>query len=240
MRKDHRPYWLKSLHTRWERYYVRRWLRPQFESLGRGATVFGARHVRVIGSGISLGDFPLLFAEADNHIRLTSWHYNDCDGRIAIGDYALLTPGVRIAAAESVQLGESCMLASGAYISDCDWHGIYDRAFSLGDIRPVCLGDNVWLGTRAMVGKGVTIGDNSIVGAGAMVTSDVPANTVVAGVPARKVADLDPKQERKTRADLFANPEELSELYSYLDQYNLKGNSFLGWLRSSWAPGPQD
>ena len=240
VRRDHRPYWLKAISNRWIRFYVRHWLRPQFAHLGRGAVFLGHRNVRIIGAGISVGDHALFFGESDNCINLTSWHQNDCDGRVEIGDYALLTPGVRIAAAQKVELGHSCMLASGVYISDCDWHGIYDRAFSLGEIRPVRLGDNVWLGTRAMVGKGVTIGDNSIVGAGAMVTSDVPANTVVAGVPATRVADLDPKRKFVARADMFTDPDKLNELYTYLDKYNLKGNSLFGWARAALAPASED
>ena len=53
--------------------------------------------------------------------------------------------------------------------------------------KPVVIGNDVWLGTRAIVLPGVTIGDGAIVGAGAVVTKDVPPYTIVAGVPARIV-----------------------------------------------------
>ena len=50
---------------------------------------------------------------------------------------------------------------------------------------PIVLGKNVWIGSNATILQGVTIGDNAVVGAGAVVTKDVPANTVVGGVPAK-------------------------------------------------------
>jgi acetyltransferase-like isoleucine patch superfamily enzyme len=57
-------------------------------------------------------------------------------------------------------------------------------------IWPVVLGDDVWIGADATILKGVTIGDRAIVGAGAVVTSDVPADTVVAGNPARVIRTM--------------------------------------------------
>ena len=55
---------------------------------------------------------------------------------------------------------------------------------------PVIIGDDVWIGASAIIFPGVTIGEQSVVGAGAVVTKDVPANSVVVGVPARKIKDL--------------------------------------------------
>ena len=65
------------------------------------------------------------------------------------------------------------MFANGAYISDSDWHGIYDRALPVGKSSEVVLEDNVWIGDSAIVTKGVTIGKNSIVGAGSVITKNV-------------------------------------------------------------------
>ena len=61
------------------------------------------------------------------------------------------------------------------------------HAASSDDVRPITVGDNVWIGGRAIIHPGVTIGDQSVVSAGAVVMSDVPAYAVVAGNPARVV-----------------------------------------------------
>jgi acetyltransferase-like isoleucine patch superfamily enzyme len=77
------------------------------------------------------------------------------------------------------------MMAAGSYITDSDWHEMYDRGQRAKGVFPVKIGDNVWLGDHCMVLKGVTIGENSVVAAGAVVAKDVPPNVVVAGNPAR-------------------------------------------------------
>ena len=55
---------------------------------------------------------------------------------------------------------------------------------------PIVLGKNVWVGSNSTILQGVTIGDNAVVAAGAVVTKDVPADTVVGGVPARKLKTI--------------------------------------------------
>ena len=79
------------------------------------------------------------------------------------------------------------MIAHGAYISDADWHGIYDRAKPVGTTKPVFIKDNVWIGDSAIICKGVTIGKNSIIGAGSVVTKDVERHSLIVGNPGRHV-----------------------------------------------------
>jgi maltose O-acetyltransferase len=57
-------------------------------------------------------------------------------------------------------------------------------------VRPVTIGNGAWLGARCTILPGVNVGEGAIVAAGAVVTHDVPANTMVAGVPARAIRDL--------------------------------------------------
>jgi len=88
------------------------------------------------------------------------------------------------------------LLATGVRVFDFDGHPLdaerrrrYEPTPAEG-IRPVIIGDDVWIGTGAIILKGVTIGDRAIVGAGAVVAKDVPADVVVAGNPARLVKHL--------------------------------------------------
>mgnify|MGYP001365747637 FL=1 len=138
-------------------------------------------------------------------------------------------------AAEKIDIGDACMIAHGAYISDADWHDIYDRAEPVGKTKPIVLKDNVWIGDSAIICKGVTIGENSIIGAGSVVTKDVPANSVFAGNPAKLVKKLDEK-EFNTRRDFYKNPVKLAHDFDMLDRFTLKDNSLLGWLKSIIYP----
>jgi serine acetyltransferase len=94
----------------------------------------------------------------------------------------------------------------------------------------------VWIGDSAIVCKGVTIGENSIVGAGAVVTRDVPPNTVVAGNPARPVKQLDTSQPFKRREALFQDAESYDAYLRRYDAFMLQENSLGSWLRSLILP----
>ena len=126
---------------------------------------------------------------------MTSWEAEDWNGVIEIGDYVLISPGVRIMAADKVLIGNSCMFGHGACITDADWHGIYDRTKVVGDPKPVVLEENLWVGEDAMICKGVKIGANSIivkgieignnviVGALTLINKNIPDNSFVKGNP---------------------------------------------------------
>ena len=70
-------------------------------------------------------------------------------------------------------------------ITDFDWHDVdpLKRHMSEGGSSPVIIEENVWLGTNAIVLKGVRIGKNSVIGAGSVVSSDIPSNVIAAGNP---------------------------------------------------------
>src|SRR5437867_7394199 len=99
-----------------------------------------------------------------------------------------------VSAYQSVSIGRECILADRVMLIDFD-HGVVeaDRPIRLQGIykRDVRVGHNVWIGYGACILRGVTIGDNAIIGTSSVVTRDVPANTVVAGIPARVIRPRD-------------------------------------------------
>ena len=123
------------------------------------------------------------------------------------------------------------MFGHGAYITDSDWHGIYDRTEVVGSPKEVILEKNVWIGDSAIVCKGVTIGENSIIGAGSVVTKDVPKNSVYAGNPAKLVKELD-EDEFVSRESFFSDPKKLADDFDMLDRYTLAKNSTFSWIKS--------
>lgn len=109
---------------------------------------------------------------------------------IQIGAHSGIS-GCTIAAASGVYIGARCLLGADVLICDTDFHAInpenprYNGNPQDIKTKPVHIGDDVFIGARAIILKGVTIGDGAIIGAGAVVTSAVPARSIVAGNPAR-------------------------------------------------------
>ena len=240
MRRDHKPYFVKRLLRRLEHSYTEHFLRPQLESLGEGHRFMKPWNLRLHGGRIHVGKQVHLVTVAERKVRLCTWEHGQHRGQIHIGDYVLICPGVRIDSALEVRIGNSSMLAAGVYITDANWHGIYDRTEVIGTARQVVLGENVWIGDGATLCKGVRIGDDSIVGAGSVVVHDVPAGCIVAGNPAAVVRKLDADRVRRTRQQMFADPDALARDMEMLDRQLLAGNSLAGWLRSLLAPRAGD
>jgi len=109
-------------------------------------------------------------------------------GRVRIGDRVFVNCGTVIIAVREIVVGDDVAFANEVYVVDSNSHGVEGRAQV---DAPVHIGDGTWLGNRAMVLPGVTIGKRVVVAAGAVVTHDVPADTLVAGNPARVMRTLD-------------------------------------------------
>ena len=235
MIRSHTPLWLAQLLSNVEQDYARYLRFPHCESVGEGVRMVRPRHVKISGPGVRLGDHVRIHAEPDASVHISSWALGERAPVIDIGDYVILNPGVRIVCAEHIRIGASCMLATGVYVTDADWHGLYHRVFPPGAVAPVTLEDNVWLADGCTVLKGVTIGQNSVVAARAVVTRDVPANVVVAGNPARVVKDLDPAAARTTRQDLFEQLDYV-RFEAEFQKDQLKGNTLAAYVRSLIRP----
>jgi acetyltransferase-like isoleucine patch superfamily enzyme len=110
------------------------------------------------------------------------------EGVVSIGAKTVMGQECTISAYQHVKIGRECVIADRVMFIDFD-HGVVEveRPIRLQGIykRDVDIGNNVWIGYGACILRGVTVGDNAIIGTNAVVTKDVPANAVVAGLPAR-------------------------------------------------------
>ena len=241
MRRDHKPYTVRLLINVVRELYMRWRILPQFDSVGSDLEIVGAQRLEIYGHNIHLGNNVHIQTARGQMSRLCTWpDGKGGNGTIRIGNNVLLTPGLQIVSAGSVEIGDDVMIASRVYISDSDWHEIYDRLASPGPIGAVRLEKNVWLGEGCKICKGVTIGRNSVIGAGSVVTSDIPANVVAAGNPAREIRKLDGRAEFKTRAAMFKDPKSYAKTINYLHYLNHKNNNYFSWIRHLIWPGRQD
>lgn len=115
---------------------------------------------------------------------------------LSIGDGTFIGHDCHFRIANSVRIGERCLIAAHVDLSDFDGHPLDPARRRAGEppdanqVRRLVVGNDVWIGTGAAVLKGVVIGDRSIVGAHSVVTKEVPADVIVAGNPARIVRRL--------------------------------------------------
>lgn len=108
-------------------------------------------------------------------------------GAIVIGENASIGEYTYINSARRVSIGRNVLIAPSCHITDAN-HGVAaDRPIrdQARTRTPVHIGDDAWIGAGAKVLSGVNVGDGAVVAAGAVLTKDVPAGAIVAGVPAK-------------------------------------------------------
>ncbi|HBL22563.1 MAG TPA: acyltransferase [Deltaproteobacteria bacterium] len=108
--------------------------------------------------------------------------------RIRIGKNCSIGDRTEIHAGRLVRIGQGVIIAWDCVIMDRDYHSASNGAEG---VRPVIIGNGVWIGCRAMILKGVTVGEGAVVAAGAVVTKDVAPFTLVAGNPAKAIKKVD-------------------------------------------------
>lgn len=112
---------------------------------------------------------------------------------LRIGDYTGIGHQCSFTIGKEISIGRHCRIATDVMIFDSPGHPADPAARLAGlpvepdEVRPVIIEDNVWIGRRAIIMPGVTIGHGSVVASGAVVMTNVPPNTLVAGNPARQV-----------------------------------------------------
>jgi acetyltransferase-like isoleucine patch superfamily enzyme len=112
---------------------------------------------------------------------------------LQIGDHTKIGHNCQLTIGKAIRIGRYCLVAVNVAMFDSGGHAADPELRRQGappaddQVRPITLEDNVWIGHNAIIFPGVTIGEGSIVTAGAVVMTDVPPYTIVAGNPARKV-----------------------------------------------------
>lgn len=124
--------------------------------------------------------------EIDDTFRMFPPFYTDCGKNIHIGKDVFINSGCQFQDQGGIYIGDGALIGHSVVLATLD-HDL-DPAHR-GDMypKPIHIGRNVWIGAHATVTRGVSIGDGAVIAAGAVVTRDVPPDTVVGGVPARRI-----------------------------------------------------
>lgn len=134
---------------------------------------------------------------AHERFRIEAWDsYLDqkFSPKIKIGNNVIFNTDIHIGCIDNIEIGNNCLFGSRIYITD-HHHGepsaemlkLAPKDRPLSSKGPVIIKDNVWVGEGVAIMPNVTVGENSIIATNAVVTKDVPANAVVAGVPAKVI-----------------------------------------------------
>ena len=141
------------------------------------------------------GELAKLFSEligkpVGEHFGLFPPFYTDFGKNITIGNDVFINADCKFQDQGGIFIDDGALIGHGVVLATLN-HDMDPEKRQQLHPAPIRIGKRVWVGANATVLAGVTIGDNSIVAAGAVVTKDVPANTVVGGVPARKIRDIE-------------------------------------------------
>jgi acetyltransferase-like isoleucine patch superfamily enzyme len=164
------------------RWYIRL-LAPLYQERGRGSKIYWS--VRM--------DTPpyRLFSLGQNSVVESYSCINNAVGDVIIGDHTRI--GIHNTIIGPVTIGSHVNLAQGITVTALN-HNFSDTTRRIDEqgisTNPVTIEDDVWIGANAVILPGVTIGQHAVVAAGAVVAADVPANTVVGGVPARIIKKI--------------------------------------------------
>jgi len=122
-------------------------------------------------------------------------------GRLHVGPGTAINAFSRLVAFERIEIGARCAIAQFFSILDHD-HAYQDQGGMAGyNTAPILIGNDVWIGDKATILKGVTIGDRATIAAGAVVTRDVPGGAIVGGVPARILRAPDAPEHPQSAQD---------------------------------------
>jgi acetyltransferase-like isoleucine patch superfamily enzyme len=178
---------LRLLAWKWRRATWRQrlqavWSLRHCDDRGKRCVVYGRPIVD--GSDMRVGDDFKVWS-GHRKTLISGW------GKIRFGDRCFVNVGSTIIAVEEIVVGDDVAFANEVYVMDSDSHGVEGRPHKQAPVR---IGDGCWIGARALILPGVTIGKRVLIAAGAVVTKDVPDDSLVAGNPARVIRQLNKEE----------------------------------------------
>ena len=134
-----------------------------------------------------------LFGKAvPSTLRVFPPFYTDFGKNIEVGEDVFINACCHFQDHGGVRIGDGCQIGHNVVFATLN-HFLEPEKRKMTHSAPIVLGKNVWVGSNATILQGVTIGDNAVIGAGAVVTGDIPANTVAVGVPAKVIKHISVK-----------------------------------------------
>ena len=144
----------------------------------------------------------------DDSFRLFPPFYTDFGKNITIGKDVFINSGCHFQDQGSITIGDGSLIGHNVVLATIN-HDLNPKENRKNHYAPIKIGSYVWIGSNATVLPGVTVGDWAVIAAGAVVTKDVPARTVVGGVPA-KILKAVPKEEPQEALQKQALMQEIS------------------------------
>ena len=143
--------------------------------------------------------FARLFGKpVDPSFRVFPPFYTDFGKNITVGKNVFINACCHFQDQGGITLGDNWLVGHNVIFATLN-HGFAPEERQSMLPAPIVVGRNVWIGSNSTILQGVTIGDNSIIAAGSVVTKDVPANAIVAGVPARFIRSISPEKEKQQK-----------------------------------------
>lgn len=136
----------------------------------------------------------LIGKKLDRSFRMFPPFYTDFGKNITIGKDVFINSGCHFQDQGGIEIGDGALIGHNVVLATIN-HDLKPRKNRKNHYAPIKIGTRVWIGSNATILPGVTIGDYAVVAAGAVVTRDVPAMTIVGGVPAKVLKVVQEEKE---------------------------------------------
>lgn len=138
----------------------------------------------------------LIGKRVDSSFRMFPPFYTDFGKNITIGKDVFINSGCHFQDQGGIEIGDGALIGHNVVLATIN-HDLNPKENRKNHYAPIKIGAHVWIGSNAAILSGVTIGDYAVIAAGAVVTRDVPAMTIVGGVPAKVLKVVQEEKEER-------------------------------------------